>query len=94
MQAHHRAFTDCWQRAAVYCDAGAAAQQQKTAERYDATTRRHGALVIGQRVLIQDPRSGLWDRFGVITAVGQRRDGMVRLPSGWIYWRNRRYLRP
>ncbi|XP_043234951.1 uncharacterized protein K02A2.6-like [Amphibalanus amphitrite] len=72
--AHHRAFADCWQRAADDCDARAAAQQQETAERYDTTARQHSALTMGQRVLVQDPRSGLWDRVGVITAVGQRRD--------------------
>lgn len=92
--AHHRAFADCWQRAADDCDARAAAQQQETAERYDTTARQHSALTMGQRVLVQDPRSGLWDRVGVITAVGQRRDYLVRLPSGRVYWRNQRYLRP
>ncbi|XP_043224554.1 uncharacterized protein LOC122382811 [Amphibalanus amphitrite] len=92
--AHHRAFADCWQRAADDCDARAAAQQQETAERYDTTARQHSALTMGQRVLVQDPRSGVWDRVGVITAVGQRRDYLVRLPSGRVYWRNQRYLRP
>ncbi|XP_043232767.1 uncharacterized protein LOC122387025 [Amphibalanus amphitrite] len=72
--AHHRSFADCWQRTADDCDARAAAQQQETAERYDTTARQHSALTMGQRVLVQDPRSGLWDRVGVITAVGQRRD--------------------
>ena len=92
--AHHRAFADCWQRAADACDAKAAEQQQRTTARYDASARQHSALTMGQRLLIQDPRSGLWDRVGVITAVGRRRDYLVRLPSGRIYWRNRRYLRP
>ena len=92
--AHHRAFADRWQRAADACDAKAAAQQERTTERYDASARRHSALRMGQHVLLQDPVSGMWDRTGVITAVGRRRDYLVRLPSGRIYWRNRRYLRP
>ena len=92
--AHHRAFAACWQRAADACDAKAAAQQQQTIERYDSSARNHRPLLIGQRVLVQDPRSGLWDRTGVVTGIGKRRDFLIRLPSGRILWRNRRYLRP
>ena len=42
---------------------------------------------------IQDPNSKLWDRVGQVVGIGRHRDYHVKLPSGRIYWRNRRFLR-
>ena len=92
--AHHRAFAECWQEAADACDARAAKLLDRSVDRYDASARQHRPLRIGQRTLLQDPNSRLWDRTGTITGIGARRDYLVRLPSGRIFWRNRRFLRP
>ena len=92
--AHHRAFADSWQRAAEECDKRAAVLKSQTVERYDASAHTLKSLRVGQHVLLQDPKTGLWDRTGAIVGVGSRRDYHVRLPSGRTYWRNRRYLRP
>ena len=91
--AHHRAFADVWQRAAEECDEKAAVKSQ-TAEYYDRSARSLRPLRVSQQVLLQDPKTGLWDRTGTIVGVGNRRDYLIRLPSGRTYWRNRRYLRP
>ena len=92
--AHHRAFAECWQEATDACDARAAKLLDRSMERYDASARQHRPLRIGQRTLLQDPNSRLWDRTGTITGIGARRNYLVRLPSGRIFWRNRRFLRP
>ena len=92
--AHHRAFADVWQRAAEECDEKAAVVKSQTAEYYGRSARPLRPLRISQQVLLQDPKTGLWDRTGTIVGVGNRRDYFVRLPSGRTYWRNRRYLRP
>ena len=92
--AHHRAFADVWQRAAEECDEKAALIKSQRAVRYDRSARLIRPLRIGQQVLLQDPKTGLWDRTGVIVGIGKRRDYFVRLPSGRAYWRDRRYLRP
>ena len=92
--AHHRAFAECWQEAADACDARAAKLLDRSVDWYDASARQHRPLRIGQRTLLQDPNSRLWDRTGTITGIGARRDYLVRLPSGRIFWRNRRFLRP
>jgi len=42
---------------------------------------------------VQDPRTGRWDRTGVVVGVGERRDYLVKMPSGRVWWRNRRFLR-
>ena len=91
--AHHRAFADVWQRAAEECDEKAAVKSQ-TAEYYDRSARSLRSLRVSQQVLLQDPKTGLWDRTGTIAGLGNRRDYLIRLPSGRTYWRNRRYLRP
>ena len=51
-------------------------------------------LSLGAHVDIQHPRTKLWSAHGSIVAIGQHRDYLVKLPSGRIYWRNRRFLRP
>ena len=91
--AHHRAFADVWQRAAEECDEKAAVKSH-TAEYYDRSARSLRSLRVSQQVLLQDPKTGLWDRTGTIVGLGNRRDCLIRLPSGRTYRRNRRYLRP
>ena len=92
--AHHRAFDRRWQLLADKCDARAAEEKLKTAERYDSTAKPLPHLRMGQHVLVRDVVTGLWDRTGVISGIGNFRKILVRLPSGRMYWRNRRFLRP
>lgn len=82
------------QRAAEECDKRAAVLKSQTVERYDASAHTLKSLQVGKQVLLQNPKTGLWDRTGAIVGVGSRRDYHVRLPSGRTYWRNRRFLRP
>ena len=50
-------------------------------------------LRIGQEVRLQDHITKRWDRQGQVIGVGRNRDYHVKLPSGRVYWRNRRFLR-
>ena len=45
-------------------------------------------------VLLQDPTTRRWDRTGVVVEVSRYRTYRVKLPSGRVLWRNRRFLRP
>ena len=36
----------------------------------------------------------MWLKRGVIVGIGDHRDYYVKLPSGRVWWRNRRFLRP
>ena len=92
--AHHRAFDRRWQTLADECDARAAEEKLKTAERYDSTAKPLPRLRMGQHVLVRDAHTGLWDRSGVISGAGNFRSYLVKMPSGRLYWRNRRFLRP
>ena len=93
--AHHRAFAQCWQKMAEECDAHAAEEKKKVAERYNMTAKPLSEhLRMGQHVLVRDAHTGLWDRTGIISGVGDFRTFLVRFPSGRLCWRNRRFLRP
>ena len=62
-------------------------------ERYNPQSRSLQPLHIGAEVRVQHPTTKKWDRVGVIIGIGQHRDYHVKLPSGRVYWRNRRFLR-
>ena len=91
---HYTAFSRKWRHLAKECDERAHAQRATARERYDRTARPLPALKIGRHVCLQDPQTRLWDKTGVIVAVGRQRTYLVKLPSGRILWRNRRFLRP
>ena len=61
---------------------------------YDKKAKPLSPLKLGTNVRIQSHESKAWDKVGVIVGVGQRRDYLIKLPSGSVLWRNRRFLRP
>ena len=72
---------------------------QQSADRYNTTAHALSKLVIGTPVTSfhasnqQNDKSKLWDRSGVVVDVGSHRKYFIRLPSGRILTRNRRFLR-
>ena len=91
---HHTAFARQWQKAVDECDERAHTRREAARERYDAAARPLSSLRIGSHVAIQHHETGLWDRSGVIVAIGRYRAYLVKLASGRTLWRNRRFLRP
>jgi len=65
-------------------------------ERYYQTpaTRELTPFKVGDEVVVQNTKFKRFDRFGVIKECCDNRRYLVRLPSGMIIERNRRYLRP
>ncbi|KAK4315527.1 hypothetical protein Pmani_013220 [Petrolisthes manimaculis] len=92
--AHHRSFSPQWQLAADDCDAKADHLREKAKIHHDSSARSLPLLHLGGYVDVQDHANGRWDRVGVIVGIGQRRDYRVKMGSGRILWRNRRFLRP
>ncbi|XP_043243517.1 uncharacterized protein LOC122392555 [Amphibalanus amphitrite] len=82
------------QRAADECDEKAAEVAEDVRDRHDSRARPLSSLRIGCKVDIQNTDTRRWDRTGVIVGIGRRRSYLVKLPSGRIWWRNRRFLRP
>eukprot|EP00117_Sycon_ciliatum_P007604 scpid94648/ scgid10640/ len=63
-----------------------------TTDQHNRSAHELAALKIGTMVDVQDNRSGRWATTGTVVAIGQNRDYFVKLPSGRVYWRNRRFL--
>ena len=72
----------------------AAERAAKTEDMYNQSAKSLRPLKLGTSVRVQNPITGRWDRVGVVVGIDQHRDYHVKLPSGRVCWRNRRYLRP
>ena len=92
--AHPHSFAAEWQAKAADCDRRAAARAETVRSQYDQHARLLPRLKVGETVRIQDHHSHRWDRVGIVMGLGKSREYLVRLPSGAVWWRNRRFLRP
>ncbi|XP_063591351.1 uncharacterized protein LOC134768457 [Penaeus indicus] len=88
------AFMKEWQTKAEDCDRRAAVRAKDVKTRYDKRAHSLPKLEIGAQVRVQVPTSKRWDKVGTVMGIGKSRDYHIRLPSGRILWRNRRFLRP
>ena len=61
---------------------------------YNKSAKSLKALEIGTRVWIQNYKNSKWDAAGQIVGKGKFRDYLLKLPSGKIIWRNRKFIRP
>ncbi|XP_068216653.1 uncharacterized protein [Palaemon carinicauda] len=92
--AHPQSFMECWQERAHDCDRRAAARAAQVKRNYDAHARPLPRLNVGQHVRLQDPTSHRWDKIGIIMGGTRSREYEIRLPSGGVLRRNRRFLYP
>ncbi|XP_045105474.1 uncharacterized protein LOC123500985 [Portunus trituberculatus] len=92
--AHPESFSADWQTKTEECDRRAAARAEQVQAHYDQHARPLPKLCIGATVRIQDPVSLRWDKVGVVMGCSRNREYDVRLPSGRVWRRNRRLLRP
>eukprot|EP00117_Sycon_ciliatum_P031337 scpid17782/ scgid3606/ Retrotransposable element Tf2 155 kDa protein type 1 len=91
--AHWKEFDSSWLSKATTRDETAMPSDDSVTDK-SSTRRSLPQLRLGTHVDVQHPRTKQWSIRGVIVAVGNHRDYLVKLPSGRIYWRNRRFLRP
>ena len=94
LPAHRRSFDPHWQRTADEADAAATRLREDAERRYNQHARDLPGLRVGSQVMVQNHVNKRWDRCGVVTEVDHsRRRYFVRLPSGRVLTRNRRFLR-
>ena len=94
LPAHRRSFDPHWQRTADEADAAATRLREDAERRYNQHARDLPGLRIGSQVMVQNHVNKRWDRCGVVTEVDHsRRRYFVRLASGRVLTRNRRFLR-
>ena len=92
--ANHRLFSEEYQANADKADNLSASLRKKSEDCYNRTAHPLVPLRIGTKVDVQDHRTKKWTSPGAVVAVGRNRDYYIRMPSGRVYWRNRRFLRP
>lgn len=49
-------------------------------------------IQVGTNVVVQDTRSGLWDAYGVVTAISPQRQYHIKTQQGSVLVRNRHFL--
>ena len=91
---HRQSFASKWPKTADEQDASCRQAHAQNEERYNRRSRPLPQLRIGTQVRLQNPITKKWDRVGVIIGIGRHRDYHVKLPSGRVYWRNRRFMKP
>ena len=90
--AHTSSFAPEWQVVADEVDSSTISDD--SIPETSVSARPLSQLKINTHVDIQDPKTKRWSQRGVIVAIGDHRDYYVKLASGRVYWRNRRFLRP
>ena len=93
LPAHRRSFSQEWQRKAEETEQQAETIQRSAATYYNAHAQPLTEIEIGTNVAIQNPRTKLWDIYGIITAISPNRRYYVKTSSGRVLVRNRRFLR-
>ena len=92
--AKFKSYSETWKDKFNKLDEAIVALKQTEEQRYNQRSKSLKPLRIGQKVRLQDHITKRWDRQGQVIGVGRNRDYHVKLPSGRVYWRNRRFLRP
>ena len=92
LPSHRRLFAPTWLSKIAEWDAKRAATKAKVKRAYDRHAKSLEPLAIEDEVRIQDPTTKKWDRTGTVVEIRPNRSYEVKLPSGRLLWRNRRYL--
>ena len=90
---HKRAFAPEWQKAAHIIEANHAENVLKAAEHYDKNAKPLPQLGVRSHVVVQDHPTKKWIHHGVIIEVPRPREYLIRLSSGRVWRRNRRFVR-
>jgi len=66
--------------------------QQTVIQYYNRATHPLPEFHAGTQVALQDPQTMLWDRYGEVIRVGQHRRYVIKMESGQLITRNRKFL--
>ena len=95
LPAHRKNFERRWYDEVGSYDRTMFKTKVQSEKYYDTPTSKElPSFAVGDEVVIQNTKSKRFDRCGVIKECCENRRYLVRLPSGMVLERNRRYLRP
>ncbi|MFV0366579.1 MAG: RNase H-like domain-containing protein [Mangrovibacterium sp.] len=92
--AHPQSFKSDWKDLADDWDRRVASRAAQVKKHYNQHARDLPRLAMGQHVRVQDPTSRRWDKVAIVMGGARSREYEVRLPSGRVLRRNRRFLYP
>jgi len=93
LPAHRLSFAPEWQRSVTEAEVATKRTQEKVKEHYNKTAHQLRDIQIGSHVALQNPRTRLWDTYGIVTSVGPYRQYHIRTQHGNTLVRNRRFIR-
>ena len=93
LPAHRRSFAAKWQQNVEQADTIAEASQDNAKKYYNRTANDLPEITVGSNVAIQNPRTKLWDSYGVVRDIGPHRQYHIRTKEGRMLTRNRRFIR-
>lgn len=91
--AHYKVYDQSWWNIIQATDDKKEEICSKSKSRYDSRSRPLSPFNVENHVRIQNPSTKRWTHTGTIMKKGQRRDYWIKLPSGRLWRRNRRFLR-
>lgn len=94
LPAHKSMFSHEWHQRIADADRKFAERRDKLTSYYNRGTKELPPLTVGTPVAIQNRQNGRWDRYGIIQeAKPNIRKYFIRLASGMVVTRNRRFIR-
>ena len=92
LPAHHHSFLQEWQQKSQEVEEQAKQTLQSSETFYNTHAHPLPDIHIGSNVAIQNPKSKLWDIYGIVTDIGPHRKYYVKTSSGGVLVRNHRFL--
>ena len=93
LPAHHRSFAPEWQRTNQEAQQQTNITLQSSANFYNTHAHFLPDINVGSHVAIQNPRSKLWDTYGVVTEISPHRRYYIKTQRGRVLVCNRHFLR-
>lgn len=93
LPAHRRNFDSSWQKEADEMEDKAAEVRDRVEEKFNESAKPLRELYPGARVAVQHPNTRQWNKYGIIVEKLKHKDYLIKLGSGRIIRRNRRFIR-
>ena len=92
LPAHPKSFDPQWQTNLDKAAEKAECTQRAAERYYNRQAHSLPEIHVGSQVALQDPRTRLWDTYGVVIRMGQHCQYIVKTESRRVLTRNRRFL--
>ena len=90
---HNNSFAPEWQHKVEEAEQCVQTAQEAATKYYNSSAHNLPDITVGSHVVVQHPKTKLWDTYGVVTHIGPSRQYHVQTGKDKILIRNRRFLR-